>query len=416
MGSIDLDTHVIENDDTWTYLDPNERHFTPRTVVFPDANTPGLSRLWLTGDSWARRMPEDGDLRSIGNVWETGILDGTDLKAREETLDVLGIDAQLVHSTFWIGAELDNALEEAALCRSFNRWMADHFDGQARFPWTIRPPLRMMDRAFEEMEFGKAHGATGIFLRGVEHGMHLSDPYLFPLYQKAQDLDLAVIVHLGIPTRRSPSQIGNLVPQPPQVMTHWMAIMSAFYSVIDPSYVDIDLNTRFPRLRWGFVEGGASWAPGVLDIIARQDATDGARPLLDFQRISPEALEEKPIFISVGTGEDVPYLVSILGENMLCAATDYGHNDPASHLGAHTAILENPKLEPRIARKIVDDNGRRLAGVDPNFRPSPRDKAERGVKLPHVWGAQGTEATIFEPLQHSADRSERVHARAWKMR
>jgi hypothetical protein len=61
VGSIDLDTHVIENDDTWSYLDPRERHFAPRTVYFPNANTPGLSRLWLFGDSWQRRMPEDGD-------------------------------------------------------------------------------------------------------------------------------------------------------------------------------------------------------------------------------------------------------------------------------------------------------------------------------------------------------------------
>lgn len=66
-------------------------------------------------------MPEDGDLRSIASAWDTGVLDGTDLRARGEDLDALGIDARLVHSTFRISAEIDNPLEEATLARSFNR-------------------------------------------------------------------------------------------------------------------------------------------------------------------------------------------------------------------------------------------------------------------------------------------------------
>jgi predicted TIM-barrel fold metal-dependent hydrolase len=419
MGSVDLDSHVIENDETWSYLDPSERQYRPRTVVFPDARTEGLSRIWLVGDSWARRMPEDGDLRGIGNVWETGLLDGTDLTTRAETIDLLGIDVQMVHSTFWIGAEVDHPLEEAALCRSFNRWMADHIGRNPRFPWTLRPPLRLLDRAIEEMEFGKANGACGIFLRGLEHGMFLCDPYFFPMYEKAQDLDLAVIVHAGIPTRRTPSRIGELAPFPTSVMPHWMALMSAFYGVIDPNYTDVygDLSTHFPRLRWGFVEGGASWAPFVLDLKARQDGTDGGRPLLDIERMSPEELATKNVYFMVTTGEDLPYLAQVLGEDVLGAGTDYGHNDPASHLGSHTWVLEHEGLDPRVARKIVDDNGRRLVGADPAFRPAPRDRAERGMDLPHVRGAAGNNSdgrpAIFTPEAHSTERGVRTPAQAW---
>jgi hypothetical protein len=330
-------------------------------------------------------------------------------------MDALGIDAQLVHSSFWIGAELDNPLEEAALARSYNRWMADHFAGNARFPWTLRPPLRLMDRAFEELEFGKAHGAAGVFLRGNEHGCWLSDPYLYPLYAKAQDLDLAMVVHNGIPARRSRAQIGNLVPQPPGLFEHWGTLMSAFYSVIHTSYTDVDLGERFPHLRWAFIEGGASWSIGILDIKSREDSTDGTRPLHDIQRLSPDELAARNIHITIGTGEDLPYLVSILGEDVLCAQTDYGHNDGTSHLGQHTWVLESSGLEPGIARKIVDDNGRRLAGVDPNFRPAPRDRAERGHPIPHVRSARGGDATVFLPEGHtSRDRTKTVAASAWR--
>jgi predicted TIM-barrel fold metal-dependent hydrolase len=417
MGSVDLDSHVIENDETWSYLDPSERHYRPRTVAFPDARTQGLARLWLVGDTWARRMPEDGDLRGLGNVWETGILDGTDLAARAETLDLLGIDVQMVHSTFWIGVEIDHPLEEAALSRSYNRWMAERIGRNPRFPWTLRPPLRSMDRVMAEMEFGKEHGAAGVFLRGVEHGKYLCDPYFFPMYEKAQDLDLAMIVHTGIPNRRvADARVGELAPFPTSLMPHWMALQSAFYGVIDPSYTDEDLSTRFPRLRWGYVEGGAAWAPFVLDLKAREEGTNGGRPFLDIQRMSPEELATKNVFFQVVTGEDLPYLSRVLGEDVLCAGTDYGHNDAAANLGAHTWILEHEDLDPRVARKIVDDNGRKLVGADPNFRPAPRDRAERGVDFPHVRGAAGNgsdQAAIFTPEEHSTERGVRTPAQPW---
>jgi hypothetical protein len=244
----------------------------------------------------------------------------------------------------------------------------------------------------------------------------LSDPYLYPLYEKAQDLDLAIVVHNGLATRRSAAQIGSLVPQPSGLLEHWGTLMSAFFSLIQTSYTDVDLVERFPRLRWGFIEGGASWTVPMLDIKAREDSTDGARPLHDLQRMTPEELVRRNIHVSIGTGEDLPYLVSVLGEDVLCAQTDFGHNDGTSHLGQHTWVLEDSGLEPRQARKIVDDNGRRLAGVDPNLRPAPRDRAERGRPIAHVWAAQGGDAIVFPPKEHSKgpeDRSQAVAAVAW---
>jgi predicted TIM-barrel fold metal-dependent hydrolase len=72
-----------------------------------------------------------------------------------------------------------------------------------------------VDRAVEELEFGRNHGAVGVHLNGVETGYCLSDPYLYPLYEKAQDLDLAIVVCLGEFTRLVPNlPIGKIVPHP----------------------------------------------------------------------------------------------------------------------------------------------------------------------------------------------------------
>jgi hypothetical protein len=70
---------------------------------------------------------------------EPGLLDLTDPKARIETMDALGVDVQLVFSTFYIGAEIDNPLEEAALARSYNRWVAERLAGHTdRLRWVPR--------------------------------------------------------------------------------------------------------------------------------------------------------------------------------------------------------------------------------------------------------------------------------------
>ena len=54
-----------------------------------------------------------------------------------------------------------------------------------------------MDRAIEEINFGKANGACGVFMRGNEGEWLLSDPALFPLYREAERLDLPICVHAG---------------------------------------------------------------------------------------------------------------------------------------------------------------------------------------------------------------------------
>jgi hypothetical protein len=47
------------------------------------------------------------------NKYDPGMLDLTDPAKRIATMDALGVDVQVVFSTFYIGVEVDNPLEEA---------------------------------------------------------------------------------------------------------------------------------------------------------------------------------------------------------------------------------------------------------------------------------------------------------------
>lgn len=391
MGFVDCDSHVVETDATWSYLDPGERRFRPRVVEFLEPEDSYLAggvpvtdvlpqRAWVAADGWCRRLPDDANYTGKANIYDGSTLDGN-TAARLEDLDALGIDVQLLISTFFIGMELDNPLGEAALARSFNRWMADiTSDSGGRLAWALRPPLRLMDRTAEELAFGREHGAVAVHIRGIEHGMFLSDPYFFPLYEQAQDLDLAIVVHLGESIRRTENlPIGQLIPTPAALMGHVHNLMAGFHAVLAS-----DLDQRFPRLRWGFLEGGATWAPAVLQQHARLMAN--VEHFLHLRRYTHEDLAAKNLYVACETDEDLPYLANLLGPGVLVTGTDYGHNDLGSEIGAHGVILRDPSLDPATARRIVDTNGRHLLGIPHDFRPAPDYAA--GTEVPHVRGAR----------------------------
>jgi hypothetical protein len=317
------------------------------------------------------------------NMYEPGMLNLTEPGKRVAAMDALGIDVQVLISTFYIGMELDNPLEEAALARSYNRWVGESLAGYTdRLVWTLRPPLRMLDRAMEELDYGANHGAVGVHLHGIEHDMFLCDPYFYPLYAKAQDLDLAIVVHNGGTVRMKPNiPIGNFVPQPPALLYSHLGIMAGFYAVIAS-----ELSEKFPRLRWGFIEGGALFTLPVMHQHARRDMSIGVEPFLDPKPIRAEDIEQMNIFISVETDEDVPYLARALGDRVLTVGTDFGHNDLGSEIGAHQTILARPDIGTDLARRMVDTNGRSLYNIDSNFRPAP-DRPSRDI--PYVRAAAG---------------------------
>jgi hypothetical protein len=298
-------------------------------------------------------------------------------------MDALGIDAQLLISTIYIGLEIDNPLEEAALARSYNRWMGERtFGFTDRLKWVLRPPLRLLDRAMEELEYGANHGAVGVHLRGIEHGMYLCDPYFFPLYEKAQDLNLAIVVHNGATIRMQPGfPIGNFTPQPPALMLQLWGLMSGFHAVIGSVIPE-----RFPRLRWGFIEGGAGFTLPVMHQHARRDMSIGVTPFLEPKQLEPEEIEAMNIFVAVETDEDVTYLAQRLGEQTLLVGTDFGHNDLGTELGAHQTILARSDIDKVLAAKLVDANGRKYLDIEPTFHPAPDHPSD---VIPHIQAAIG---------------------------
>jgi len=295
---------------------------------------------------------------------------------RLKLMDGYGVDVQLVISTNFIAAEIEHPAAEAAIARSWNRWMAERTaDSGGRLRWALIPPTLTHERAFEELEFGAAHGAAGIMIKGVEHGFYLDNPYFFPLYERAQDLDLTMVVHLGAARDHIEGLgISSVAPSAGSGGKYLHTLLSGFRAVMGGN-----LAARFPTLRWAFVESGATWLPMVFHSYQRGMAsrtpesyvmTDQGPSRL-IPHIDPAALmEQHNLYVSCEADEDVNYLSSYVGDGHIMIGTDMCHNDIGSDPLAHTVLRSRPDVSDELSRKITDTNARRAFAIPADFTPS----------------------------------------------
>ena len=195
MPIIDADAHVIETDRTWDFMEEAERGFRPASVVASDPAKEGRTREpWRIGDRVnARRFFA---IERTGTDVERAEL--LDIDARLAHMDELGVDIQVLYPTLFLRPVTTRAEVEAALYKSYNRWMAEIWEkGRRRLRWAVLAPTMSMDAAVAELAWAKEHGACAVFMRGAEGDKVLSDPYFYPLYEEASRLDLPICIHSG---------------------------------------------------------------------------------------------------------------------------------------------------------------------------------------------------------------------------
>ncbi|MGZ8530408.1 MAG: hypothetical protein ACXW6J_07175, partial [Candidatus Binatia bacterium] len=92
MGAIDADAHVIETVQTWSYLEGNERRFTPQLM----SQTSGTALLSNEGivvrDFWVIEGRAHGKDRNVGTDTPQESREMLSVEARLAHMDKLGIE------------------------------------------------------------------------------------------------------------------------------------------------------------------------------------------------------------------------------------------------------------------------------------------------------------------------------------
>jgi len=284
---------------------------------------------------------------------------GYSAKDRIVDMDKEGIDVAVCFATVATSAiaESDPAFE-AALARAYNRWIGEYC---AAAPDRIKAvgivPQRDMARCVAEVEYlAREPWCVGVMTFGNLDAMLADHPYFDPFYSAMQNADLPVCFHGG--TDRPPyapgrAEVGNnmFLMHLTGHVWHQMRAMAAA--------VGGGLFDRYPKLRFGFFEGGISWVGWWAE---RMDAH-----YEHFARHTPH-LKSKPsdvmrggrCFFTFDPDEDLlPEMMSELGVSRLMWASDYPHFD-ARFPDAAELIVRHTRLDERQKRVLLQTNAQRF--------------------------------------------------------
>jgi uncharacterized protein len=339
---IDADAHVHESDHTWDFFTDADQQYRP--LIFPqDPAVPGISH-WVV----------DGTLQphgaNAGKATPRAYRELEDVPGRIRHMDELGIDQQVLYPSI-LTSYSQRPEVEAALWRSYNRWIIDAIaQADGRLQWVCRVPLTNMEDACSELRFAKEHGACGVFLRSIEGSRLLCDPFFFPLYEEASALDMPICVHVSIANQ----ELFDFYSQPPDggpFLKFKLGVVGACHTLLMSG-----IPAQFPRLRFGMVEASAEWVPYIVRELEKRFARRG-------QSRGGSILSDNRIFVTCQADDDLPHILKYAGEDQLVIGTDYGHADSATDLDAMTELRARPDVDPRVLGKIVDDNARALYGL-----------------------------------------------------
>ncbi len=284
-----------------------------------------------------------------------------DPSIRLRDMDQAGIDISVIfpsHAASY--CVLRDVGFESALHRAHHRYVSNYCAGaKGRLRWVLIATMRDIRATVEELRgwAEKDANVVGVLVPPLCPGGRLLDhPDLHPLFQRAQDLDMPILVHGGV--LRSPHGPGateldhagfiiRAVYQP------WGG-MTALGALIGGGVFDV-----FTKLRVGIFETSAGWMPWLIE---RLDESYQARPQLvpRLKRMPSEVLAEGRLFHAVDPGErSIEHCVKELGEDIWLFSTDYPHTGVAWPDGARRAA-DRPGLAESAKKKLLGANAQRL--------------------------------------------------------
>ena len=350
---IDADSHVVETEHTWDFLDESDKKFRPQ--LFESSDNPKTKYWFLDGKVIGFRIPTLTERELESKSTETGRKLQTPTEARElrdielrlQHMDRLGIDIQVLYNTLWITRVADRPDAEIALCMAWNRWMADGWKrAKGRLLWSCVVPAMTISEALQQIRFARENESVAISLRPFEAERHLTDPYFYPIYEEATRLNMAVAIHIA---NASPQLLEQFRPRYDQIGGFGQFRIPTVVTCF--SLMMSEIPQVFPSLRWGFIETSAQWVPWVVNEGIRRSGTKG---------FPKNPLKEYKIYVTAQTDDDFPFIMKYSGEDNIVIGTDYGHSDAASEVDAIAVFRANNSVGEAAKKKILDDNPKAL--------------------------------------------------------
>ncbi len=329
---IDLHTHILP--EHWPDL--RERYGYGGFVSL-EHHAPCRARMLIDGTFF--REIED-------NCWSP--------KKRIQECDAFGVTLQVISTVPVMFSYWSKPSDGHDLARLLN----DHLAGVVeehpkRFVALGTLPMQAPDFAVRELErCVKELGMHGVQIGTNVNGRNFDHPEIFPIFEAAQDLGIAVFIHpwemLG-KDRTSKYWLGWLVGMPAETA---LAICSLIFGGV---------LERLPRLRIGFAHGGGAF-PGT---IGRIEQGFVARPDLCAvdNSINPRHYVGRLYFDSLVHDADVlRYLIKLVGAERIALGSDYPFPLGEAYPGRLIESME--ELSPSTRNRLLWGTALEFLGLD----------------------------------------------------
>jgi predicted TIM-barrel fold metal-dependent hydrolase len=297
-------------------------------------------------------------------------LGGWDPSERTTALDQLGFAYQVVFPTAsFVQVAKTPIAGRAEAARAMNRGLKE-FCVDSRLLATAYVPFEHgPDIALEFIDDACRQSAAGFLIDSIPspHQRSFTHPDFDVVWNRIQDSGIAVFLHVGADQNYRPvprtffdngrnmAHVRSDAPGDP------LSFMGIGYpaELFLASLIYDGVMEKFPGLRFGVTELGATWLPSFLHFI-----DTGFRAFRNIQDLShlklrPSEYLRRQVVVSPFAGEDVGWVIEQAGADMVAFSSDYPHhegtNDPIKRFEASM-----PNVDAVGHRAFYDVNARRL--------------------------------------------------------
>lgn len=383
----DADAHFMETPDWFhAFADPGVREKLP--PVFVATVGPGEDRLIARFRAQhadpAYRAEDEAQLLLRKNWAATGSFLKED---RPRALDLLGFESQLVFNTFVNGklliAERGDDVDFAyGFARAHNRSMVDFCAADPRLLGTGYVPLRDFERAAAMARENLELGAAALLVpSGCPRGHAPSHVGLDAVWATAQEAGVPIVFHVGGGLRAADNRLldrdyfANGGPPVPDFhggdenfrSVDYMAIPTAPMQTLATLIFDGVLE-RFPRLKFGVIEQGASWLPSWMRFMdSAFHAFRKREERLQKLSLLPSEYVRRQVRATPYPAEDVGWIVREAGPEVCLFSSDYPHveggRNPIKRFEESMKALSEAEKQAFYYDNFVDLMGRGLPGA-----------------------------------------------------
>lgn len=371
---IDIDSHILEPIG-WL------RSYAPSAIrqEIPELGADDLefSRLLNEAELDHRRRVEDSEIRQRAideymtmarKGWMS--LGGWDSAERSIALDRLGFSFQVVFPTGSFNQVYDTPVRyRAEAARAMNRGLLEFCSDSRLLATSYVPFDHGPHLALEYVETAARNGVAGLLIDSIPSpGQHsFTHPDFDPVWALIQDVDIAVFLHVGADQgyRPVPRAFFDNGRNMAHVRTDAPGDPLSYMGIGFPaelflaSLVYDGVMEKFPRLRFGITELGATWLPSFLRFI--DTGYRSFRNIQDLSHLSmkPSEYLRRQVVVSPFAGEDVGWIIEQAGIEMVAFSSDYPHHegtdDPIRRFESSMTSIDDS-----ARRAFYDDNARRL--------------------------------------------------------